>query len=416
MKSFLKKIFIDNWQRKIISLVLAMVIWIVVNHSLKITKTFHDIPVKVINIPQGKTIDGVQSNGILNQKITLTLTGNKSTLDNISETDLMVVVDASMKKGAWPINLSKTNLISPNHDINLSKGIKNVTHHEFVIRLSNLISDKIPITILKPLGEAPLGYQFLDIWPYQLFVTVSGPEETVKTLKLHGIKLRFNLGDITARELDSLSFSKKRGQKDEVSFFVPTSWKKVEVPEISESPLEIDDPQAKFLRIDFVQWNLLPLNATLPINVFYPLKYSSQLNPKNFSLLTDDFIKEKNGIYYVDKALFVRGVSRLFLEIVKDMIEIMVIAMPKEKKENLAWFVQFIYPHDLENLYVARTMAESEIEEVRDLRPYLREEYLRNRFRSYMNSFRLFTPTDKKLSLKIETENNKIKVAPNTQP
>lgn len=34
MISLLKRLFIDNWVRKLISLILAMIIWMVVNHSM----------------------------------------------------------------------------------------------------------------------------------------------------------------------------------------------------------------------------------------------------------------------------------------------------------------------------------------------------------------------------------------------
>lgn len=34
MITLLKRIFIENWQRKLISLVLAMIIWVLVHHSM----------------------------------------------------------------------------------------------------------------------------------------------------------------------------------------------------------------------------------------------------------------------------------------------------------------------------------------------------------------------------------------------
>ncbi len=71
MKSFLRKIFYNNWQRKLISLVLASILWIVVNHSLTETKTFAHVPVKIVNIAPGKTIEGMQSNQILSKKYLL---------------------------------------------------------------------------------------------------------------------------------------------------------------------------------------------------------------------------------------------------------------------------------------------------------------------------------------------------------
>lgn len=38
MKSILIMLFVQNWQRKLISLILAIVIWLMINHSITVTK------------------------------------------------------------------------------------------------------------------------------------------------------------------------------------------------------------------------------------------------------------------------------------------------------------------------------------------------------------------------------------------
>jgi len=68
MKSLLIKMFVDNWQRKLIALVLSMIIWIVINHSIETQKELK-VPIKVINIPSGKTIKGLSSSGIFKTPI-----------------------------------------------------------------------------------------------------------------------------------------------------------------------------------------------------------------------------------------------------------------------------------------------------------------------------------------------------------
>ena len=113
----------------------------------------------------------------------------------------------------------------------------------------------------------------------------------------------------------------------------------------------------------------------------------------------------------ISTPLYAQGVSRLFLETVKDMIQIVIIAVPKSERETLLWSAQLMYPHELEDRYVAKVMSESN-DEAGNVQPHLREDYLRNRFRSYMNRFRLYTPNGKKLSLKIELQANAISVSP----
>jgi hypothetical protein len=411
MKTLLIRFFIENWQRKLVSLVLAMIIWLVVNHSMTVTKTVSNIPVRVIHLSPQKTIEGMQVNGILNKRIALTFTGNKTALDGLSMKDIEVVIDASSKADEWIAAIDKKNIVSLNPDLDPTKAISKVSPFEMIIRQSKLLTEKIPVLITQPIGEAPKGYQFLDVWPYHLSLTVNGPEESVKRMKARGLKLTFNLNDISRAELDALAPVKKTGTADEVSFFVPSSWKKILLQQLSDTPVEIDDPQAKLLRIDFSRQDMIPLGIPLPVIVFFPPKYSNTLNPDTYSLAANDFIVKKNGIKMISTPLYAQGVSRLFLETVKDMIQIVIIAAPKSERETLLWSTQFMYPHELEDRYVAKVMSESS-DEAGEVQPHLREDYLRNRFRSYMNRFRLYTPNSRKLSLKIELQANAISVSP----
>ncbi|MBN1914772.1 MAG: hypothetical protein JW769_02655 [Parachlamydiales bacterium] len=411
MKTFLRKLFVENWQRKLVSLIIALVIWLVVNSSMTARVTISDIPVQVINIPPGKTLEGLQPNGILQKRMVLTITGNKSVLADLTGNDLKVIIDAGGKNTEWIASITKKNLISLNNDIDLNK-ISKVSHNDLIITPVNLVTERIPIIITKPIGQPPKDYQYLDIWPYNLYVTVSGPEKTIKQLKSRRLKLTFNLSNITTAELQAIQSAKASSNKDEISYFVPSSWKKIAIPEISESPLPIDDPQAQALRIDFIQKDLLPLNAGIPIDIYYPLKYIDALNPQIYSLATNDFVLEKKGIKLIDKPLFVRGVSRMFLEIVKDWMQLIIAMEPKNQRKELHWNIEFVHRLELEDYYIAKTMENSPQADIKSLDPTLQEEYLRNRFRSYMHTFRIYTPEDKKLHLSITLEDGKIIMVP----
>jgi hypothetical protein len=336
-------------------------------------------------------------------------------LEELSHKNLEVIVDATGQPSQWIASISKKNLICTNPEIDIAKTSLRVSPQEIIVKQSNLISEKIPVLITQPVGEAPKGYQFLDIWPYQLSLTVHGPEETIHRIKNRGLKLTFNLSDISRAELDTLQSSKTSGQIDEVSFYVPNSWKKISIPLLSEIPLEIDDVQAKWLRINFSKQDLLPIDTPIPVTVFFPPKFSHTLNPETYTLALNHFIIKKNGMKVVTTPLYAQGVSRLFLEAVKDMIQIVIIASPKSERETLLWNAQFMYPHELENRYIAKALAEP-TPEMADIQSHMREEYLRNRFRSYMDTFRLYTANHKKLSLKIELQANTISVVPTPSP
>jgi hypothetical protein len=405
MKTFLQNLLLNGWQRKMIAIVLAVVIWMVVNHSLTATKTISNIPVRVINIPPGKTVEGLQSNGILSRRVTLSLVGNKDVLEDLSPNDLEIIVDAKEKQDEWIASINKINIQSVNPDVDIAKCVSKVSTQSIIIRLTKLVTEKIPILVSKPIGDAPRDYQFLDVWPYQLMLTVTGPEKVINRLKAQDLKITFNLNDISRAELDALQ---TKAEGDEISFFVPDQWKQIHLPLISEAPIEIDDPQAKTLRIDFVRCHLLPIKSPIPVSLFFPPEHAKSLNPETCKIAMGGLLENHNSLPMITQPLYTKGVSRLFLQIVDEMLELAIIATPQNERSSLPWSVQFINPRALEDRYVYKLMNEDiEDEDLHELQPKLREEYLRNRFRNYMNRFQLFKADESKLEVeaKLDAQN-----------
>ncbi len=408
MITLLKRLFIHNWPRKCLSLILGIVIWFVVDQSMTTTKTISGIGVKVINIPPGKTVEGILPTGHLSKRITLNITGNKTVLDDLTSNDFEVVIDASNKYSEWVANITKRNLFSLDSNLNLSQKISKVSHQNFIIKLTKLVTEKLYILVTQPIGEAPKGYQYIDIWPYRLYITVSGPEEVVKKLKANSLKLTFNLNDITKDQLEDLRVHSSQENKDIVSFFIPSEWKQLILPALSNTPIDINDPDAKFLRIDFLRSALIPIDNKIPVNLFFPADYNPKINPKKASIAINDTIEIKEGVKVISKPLYAKGVSESFLDIVKDMLEISVIVSPKSESNLFSWSLQLVGQQSLETKYVRTLMADSSDPKLRDLQPHLREDYIRNRFRNYVNRFRLFTQDGKKFSLNIEDHNDSI--------
>lgn len=384
-----------------VSLVLAIALWLVVNQSMTTTKTLDNIAVRIVNIPTGMTVDGLLSSGMLSRRISIALQGNKNLLSEVSANDLEVVLDATGKSDEWIATVSRKNLISLNPDIDLTKTIKRVVLQKLPISFTRMITEKIPIMVTHPIGEAPRDYHFLDVWPYRLFITVSGPEAKIKHVKAKGINLTFNLNDITHKVLeDAVATS------DEVSFMVPDDWKQVELPELSEQPLTIDDPQAQELRIDFVKSDLHTIAKPVPVALFFSTEHSLNLNPETFSIAAGGIIDQVRGVYMIKEPLFARGVSRFFVDIVQDMIQISILVHPNGHK--LDWCVQFYNPRVLEDRYVSAHLASEEHRHEDPSFAKQQQEYLRNRFRNYMNRFQLYKSQTEKLELSISRNHNHV--------
>lgn len=416
MRTLLRRLFLESWQRKLVAVILAMFIWYQVNQALIETRSIPNIPIHVINIPPGKTIVDLQSNGILAKRVELTLVGNKNVLDELTSNDLEVVIDAQNRKEDWVADISRRNLISLNPEINLNKGISRVVSTTRFIQITKLITEKIPVYITQPIGEAPKDYQFLDIWPYQLSLNVSGPEEVVKRLKPRGIRLTFDLSDISKAELDALRSRPDSPHGDEVAFFVPDQWKKVTIPLLSDAPIEIDDPRAKDLRIDFIRVSLIPLKTRIPLSLYFPNETLSTYNPKNVSWGTSSLIEQVKGQTIFSQPLYAKGVTKNFVNTVEKMIQLSITVEPTKENQYLNWSVEFINPRLLEDRYVSLMMSDVSDEEVRELQPLVREEYLRNRFRSYMNRFQLYKSDEKRLELNAYLENNKVQLSEGSPP
>ena len=132
MERPMNSFFFHQWQKKLVALFIASLLWIFVNQTIITTKTISSVPVRIVNLPNDHTVIGLLPNGFLNKRMTLTLTGTKDIIDFLEPGDLEVVVDVSNQPTEGALNITKKNLISLNPDINLSHHINAVDqqrHH-----------------------------------------------------------------------------------------------------------------------------------------------------------------------------------------------------------------------------------------------------------------------------------------------
>ena len=310
MKTMLRALFINGWQRKGVSILIALIVWLVVNHSLTTVRTLTNVPVKIVNIPPGKTVQGLGPNDYLLKKTTLTLTGNQTILEEITSNDLEVHLDAAdMEADDWNAEIKKKNLRSLNPDIDIAKVVSRVTHTSFFVHLTQIVTETIPVMVTRPTGVPPRGYDFLDVWPYKFNMTISGPETAINSLKSKVQKLTFDLTEITHDQLDAIQPSQTSDQRDVVSFFVPDLWKQIYIPLLSDTPIHIDDPMAKALRIDFIHRSLQPIDFPVSISVFYPPELVNTFNPETVKFAESECItvKHRNPLSQTRPPLRQRG-------------------------------------------------------------------------------------------------------------
>lgn len=404
---WLTGIFLNNWQQKGVALLTAVILWLFVHSSLTETKTVPNVAIRVVNLPEDKTVVGMMPNGILSKRIPLTLSGSKWIVDEIEPGDLEVVLDASqMNEDNQVLKITRKNLVSLNPSLDVSHNITDVQHAEFVLKLSKLVTADIPITIYPPRGQAPEGYIYLDIWPQKMVQKLSGPEEQIEALQAKGFELIFDLSTITSGDLDRIQTSRENFHDDEVSFFLPASWKKIPISFRNNTLEDINDPEAQNLHIDFLRKEAFEVKPIIPIGIYYPLKTAEELNASTLTLNPKN-LKQYYGLTFLPNKLYVRDVSRLFLEVVEDYLKIHVVAM-KDKKE-LSWGLSVITPQELEDKYVSHLMSNNFVGKSSEPRhSKKRENHLRARFRSFLQTLRLYTSPDQLLHIEPIVQDNQV--------
>ena len=266
------RFFTFQWQRKLVALLIAFMLWFLVDKSITETKTIPNVPIRVINLPNDKTIAGLLPNGILSKRINLTLSGTKKVIDNLESSDLQILVDAAyINQDEWYLQITRQNLVSLNPSIDLAHHITNVQHPDFIIKLSRIGTARIPIGV-RTTGSPPPGYEYLDIWPQNLKQTIVGPEEEVQKLANNGIELLIDMNLISSSDLDKIKSSRENYHDDEVSFFIPSHWKKIGLSFRGNSTEEINDPEAQNLHIDFLRKEFLPIERDIAVTVFLSLR------------------------------------------------------------------------------------------------------------------------------------------------
>lgn len=401
---------LHNWKRKTVALATAIVLWIFINHSIIETKTIPNVPIRIVNMPPDVTVEGLLPNGILKKRVRLTVSGTRSVIDELEPGDLEAVIDGSMiDHESWILRIGKKNLISLNPSIDLGNNITSVSHSDYVINRSKIVTARIPVIIERPYGEPPKGYELLDVWPVRLTQVVNGPSRAIQDLQREGIKISFDLSKISKEELDAIR--EKQGGRDDISFPVPDSWKRIEIPFRNRIVEELNDPDVEFLTLDFLHHNFLPVNRPIPIQVFYPLEYSEAINPSTYPLATGPKISKRNGIMLFTFPVHLRNVSRDFLDVIRNHLMISILAAPKSESRVLDWSFEIIDQKQLGQAYVARSvegLPASVAENSGVMQQY--EAMMARRFQKYLERTSFWVTQTQRLSIESVLEDNAIVV------
>ena len=109
-------------------------------------------------------------------------------------------------------------------------------------------------------------------------------------------------------------------------------------------------------------------------------------------------------------AVYSAGISKLFLEIIKDHVALSINLTPHTDLNNIDWSMHFINSRQLEDQYVTAVLTDYLDDDLKMMSSLLRQEYLRNRFRNYMHRFQLYTEAGNLLNLTFKVEGKEIAI------
>jgi len=168
-----RKIFLEDWSLKLLSLAIAMVLWLVVTGQNEPVTAHVNVQLNFIR-PQSLEISNDPP-----RTVDVMLTGSRNKLDDLTALDLVATVDISdQQPGERVLRLADKAQISLPHGVK----VDGFQPSAIPIRLEPIVERQVPIEP-KLEGKPPDGYQVYGVRPSKGSVLVRGPESRVNSLQ-----------------------------------------------------------------------------------------------------------------------------------------------------------------------------------------------------------------------------------------
>jgi YbbR domain-containing protein len=187
----LKRWVVNNWFLKLLSLLLATLVWAAVSNEAS-SEIGLEVPLEYRNIPHDMEITGDMTS-----TVQVRLRGSSQVIKGITARDVATTVDLSqMKMGEKIVPLSPHNVQAP-----FGAEIIRVNPSSVRFTLEQTLVRSLPI-VPTIVGEPEDGYEVVEVVLQPKAVEVEGPESRVNTLRslvtvpIHVEKLRADLEQV----------------------------------------------------------------------------------------------------------------------------------------------------------------------------------------------------------------------------
>jgi YbbR domain-containing protein len=173
VEKLLRRIFLEDWSLKLLSLAIAIVLWLLVTGQNQPVTAHLNVQLNFIR-PQSLEISNDPP-----RTVDVMLTGSRNKLDDLTSLDLVATVDISdQHSGEHVLRLADRAQIA------LPQGIKVDGYQPSAIpvRLEEIVDRQVPVEP-KLEGRPDDGYEVYGIYPNKGSVTVRGPASRVNSLQ-----------------------------------------------------------------------------------------------------------------------------------------------------------------------------------------------------------------------------------------
>ena len=172
-QKMLRRIFVEDWSLKLLSLAIAIVLWLLVTGQNQPVTAHVNVQLNFIR-PQSLEISNDPP-----RTVDVTLTGSRNKLDDLTSLDLVATVDISDQRAG-----ERVLRLADRAKITLPQGIKvdGYQPSAIPIRLEELIERQIPVEP-KIEGKPDEGFEVYSVYPNKGSVSVRGPASRVIALQ-----------------------------------------------------------------------------------------------------------------------------------------------------------------------------------------------------------------------------------------
>ena len=172
VEKLLRKIFVEDWSLKLLSLAITLALWLVVTGQNEPVTTHVSVQLNFVR-PQSLEISNDPP-----KTVDVTLTGSRSKLDNLSVLDLVATIDLTdQRSGEHLVRFADKALLSLPHGVKVDGFLPSSTP----IRLESIVERELKVDP-KFEGRPAEGYEVYTVTPNQPTVTVRGPSSHVGAL------------------------------------------------------------------------------------------------------------------------------------------------------------------------------------------------------------------------------------------